>query len=40
MRKKFSDRIRAFLWEFKPRLYNLADVYMIRWLNYEWIIKK
>ena len=33
------ERLKKILWFIKPRIYICKDVYLIRWLDYEFILK-
>lgn len=34
------ERLKKFLWFIKPRIYICKDVYLIRWLDYEFILER
>jgi hypothetical protein len=36
----FIQKIKYFLWWITPRIYNLPQVYYIRWIDNEYYIKK
>lgn len=33
-------KIDRFLWYITPRIYLCRDVVLVRWMKYEWIIKR
>lgn len=35
-----GGKMKNLLWKLMPRIYNLPEVIYVRWLDFEWIIRK
>ena len=40
MTGKIRKKIRIFLWNITPRVYICRDVYLVKWVGKEYIIKR
>lgn len=35
-----KEKLKILLYKLKPKIYNLPEIYFVKWLDYEFYIKK